>query len=69
MIDEHELVRQLRKKHGLTMRQLADMSGVSKATIYRIEHEDCGTTLTVVQLILDAVGLELYIGPKREVKR
>lgn len=64
MIDEHELVRQLRKKHGLTMRQLADMSGVSKATIYHVEHKESGTSFVVVQLILDALGLELYIGPK-----
>lgn len=65
MIDEHELVRRLRKERGWTMRELAERAGIHKATVFHIEHEENGTSFIVVQLILDACGLELQIVPKR----
>ena len=68
MINESEVVRALRKQHGLTLRQTEERTGVSFASIDNIEHGRHKVTLYVFQRILDGFGLELMIVKKGTVK-
>jgi transcriptional regulator with XRE-family HTH domain len=56
------LVREARLRAGLTQRQLAAAAGLSQPTIARIESGATGATLSQVQRLVDACGLELRLG-------
>jgi transcriptional regulator with XRE-family HTH domain len=50
-------VRELRQDHVLTLRELADKSGVSKDTINRIEHGH-GAYPSTIRKLARALGVE-----------
>jgi transcriptional regulator with XRE-family HTH domain len=57
-------VRELRQEHVLTLRELADKSGVSKDTINRIEHGH-GAYPSTIRKLAKALGVE----PRELVRR
>jgi len=53
-------VKSLRKGSGLTQQQLADISGISRVTLGKLERAQLGSiTLRTFDVILDALGYEL----------
>jgi len=57
-----DLVREERKKRGLSCRQLAGLAGVSHVTVYRWETgRGGGVSLYSAIMILKALGLKLTI--------
>lgn len=59
-----EQLRLIRKHMKLTQAQLAERSGVSEATISAYENGKRSVNMTVVELLLDAMGCELAIKVK-----
>lgn len=57
-------IRDLRKAHGLTQTQLADIAGVSLPSITRLEKGKETIRLDVLIRILDSLGFQLDIKPK-----
>jgi transcriptional regulator with XRE-family HTH domain len=55
------LVREARRRAGLTQRQLAKLAGLSQATIARIESGATQPTLAQVCRLVEACGLELQV--------
>ena len=68
MIDEAEVVKALRRQHGLTLRQTEERTGVSSASISNIEHGRHKVSMYVFQRVLEAFDLELMIVKKGTVK-
>gem|GEM_PF-5815048 len=67
-----EIIRRTRKLKHLTIRQLAAVSGVSVATISRIERGQGTIFLTVIEKVLYALECDIYdllVMAKREVQR
>lgn len=58
-----ETVRELRDIRGYTQSQLAEMSGVSRHTISDIESGACDPQASTLTAVLNAMGMELRIGP------
>lgn len=54
-----KLIRELRKERGLTQVQLAEYSGVTFATINKLENEKGGVKLETVEKVLSTLGHEL----------
>ncbi|MRW93887.1 helix-turn-helix domain-containing protein [Duganella sp. FT80W] len=54
-----ERVRALRKTRGLTLDQLAELSGVSRSMISAIERQQTSPTAAVLNKLADALGLTL----------
>lgn len=52
---------QLRREKGLSLRQLAELSGVSWMTIHRMESGQHGTSTEVFDKVLSAMGARLEI--------
>lgn len=67
-----EVVAELRREKGLTQAQLAEMVGVSKRGVIRIEGGDTSLTVDVLWRYADALGLEaselLRLAERREAK-
>jgi transcriptional regulator with XRE-family HTH domain len=57
-----ELLRSVRRRHGLTQRQLADRARTSQAAISRIERGVVSTTVDTLATLLDLMGEELELG-------
>lgn len=58
------LVKEVRNKKGITLRQLSDLSGVSKSQISFIENGESNPTLLVMLMLAKALQVdlkELYI--------
>ena len=66
MINDMEVIKNLRQQHGMTLREMSEKTGVSHSTINNIEHGRHSTTLYIFQQLLDAFGLELKIVEKGE---
>jgi transcriptional regulator with XRE-family HTH domain len=63
-----ELVQQLtqaRKRSRLSQDELAALSGLSRRPIYDLERGNAGIKIGTLLKILDALGLELSITPRR----
>jgi len=58
------MIRDLRKKHGLSQGELAQISGVSLPTISRFEREKDTIRLDVLVKMLDALDYRLEITAK-----
>ena len=58
-------VRSLRKDKGLTQKQLADIAGISRVTLGKLERAQLGAiTLKTFDIILDALGYEIDVKRK-----
>jgi len=58
-------VRSLRKDKGLTQKQLADIAGISRVTLGKLERAQLGSiTLKTFDIILDALGYEIDVKRK-----
>lgn len=62
----NETIKSLRLERGMSIRQLADATGVSKTTIVNIEQGYNSASIELVQRLLDHLGYELSITTKRE---
>ena len=60
-MDGAELFRDVRRRAGLSQRQLAVRSGVALSTVTSIESGRGSPTLVVLQAVLDVAGLELAL--------
>lgn len=56
-----ERVRTMRKELRLTQQQLADLAGVSDATVRQIERGTGKSTLKSVLSVMEVLGLELEV--------
>lgn len=53
-------IKSLRKEKGLTQQQLADVSGISRVTLGKLERQQLGSiTLKTLDIILDSLGHEV----------
>ncbi|MBP3256385.1 MAG: helix-turn-helix transcriptional regulator [Bacteroidales bacterium] len=57
-------IKQRRKHLKVTQRQLADLSGVGINTLTKIERDEANPTLSLLNRILDTLGLELTVSVK-----
>ena len=62
----NETIKSLRLERGMSIRQLADATGVSKTTIVNIEQGYNSASIELVQRLLDHLGYELSITTKME---
>lgn len=60
-----ERVRHARETAGLTQRELAARMGTSQAAVARLEAGGVGATLTTLQRVAAALGLELSVDLRR----
>jgi transcriptional regulator with XRE-family HTH domain len=58
-------IRNRREVLKITQRHLADLAGISVNTLSKIERGEINPTLTLTEKILDTIGLEITISPKR----
>lgn len=56
------IVKETRKEQRLTQVELADLAGIGSATLKRIEAGNKDVTFANVLSVLDALGLDLWIG-------
>lgn len=56
----------IRKRIGMTQKELANLSGVTRLTIHRIENGETSPTLSVIINVLDALGRELKVIHKKK---
>ena len=66
-----EKIRELRDEKLLTSQQLADLAGVSRDVIYRLENEKSGAHQTSIKRIARVLGVdpkELLAEPDRKVE-
>ena len=61
-------IRQRRKVLGLTIRELADISGMSKTTISQIEQGTGNPTLEILHRIFTYLNLEITVEIKHTYK-
>ncbi len=57
-----ELLRTVRRRHGLTQRQLADRARTSQAAISRIERGVVSPTVNTLATLIDLMGEEVELG-------
>jgi len=50
-------IQKLRKKKGITQDQLAEVSGLNRAHLYRLESGRQSMTLRTLKIIADALGV------------
>ena len=51
-------VRTLRERAGISLAQLADLSGVAKATLFKVERQHTNPTLDTIAAIAEALGVD-----------
>ncbi len=56
-----QMLREWREYHGLSMAKLAAISGVSKVTIFNVEHGLHDPRLCIVQSMANAMGLTAFV--------
>ena len=54
-------IAEIRKAKGMSIRQLADASGVNFANIYKIENGKYNVSIDILNKICKALGVELKI--------
>jgi transcriptional regulator with XRE-family HTH domain len=60
-----ELLREVRRRHGLTQRQLAARARTSQAAISRIERGLVSPSVATLGTLLELMGEELTLGAER----
>ena len=65
-------MRSLRSAAGISLAQLADLSGIAKATLFKVEQRNTNPTLETISAIAGALGVEptelLQPGPIDELE-
>jgi transcriptional regulator with XRE-family HTH domain len=61
-VNPARLVREARKRHGLSQRSLAIRAGTDQAAISRIERGEISPTFETVERLLSAMGEHLRLG-------
>jgi len=56
------LIREQRKKQGLTLAELCDLAEVSYTTLVKLEKGSPSTRLDILNRVLNALGLKLWVG-------
>lgn len=64
-----KLIKQRRNVLGLTIRDLADLAGISKTTISQIETGSTNPTFEVLQNIFEYLNLEIKVEVKNTNSR
>lgn len=59
-----EIVKTTRKRKGLTMKQLADRSGTSLQTIFKIETNRVVPRMDTMLALMEAMDYEIVFKPK-----
>jgi len=57
-------IRARRKQLGMTQQDLAEIAGLQRQTISRVEAGNGAVTITTVARIADVVGLDLIVVPR-----
>ena len=57
-------IKSLRKKHHISQKELADLSGVSLPSINRMERGKETIRLDILVKVLNCLGYELHVRPK-----
>jgi y4mF family transcriptional regulator len=60
-------IKERRKTLRLTQPHLAEMAGISKNTLYKIERGQANPTLNVLIKILELLGMEFNIDVKKSI--
>jgi transcriptional regulator with XRE-family HTH domain len=60
-----ELIRSVRRRHGIDQRALARRAGTSQAQISRIERGEISPSVTTLERLLQAMGERLDLGASR----
>lgn len=59
-----ELIREARRRHGLSQRRLARRAGASQAWISKVEREEVSPSVTSVERLLLVMGEEIRLGSR-----
>jgi len=62
------MLRQVRMKKKMSIRHLAELAGVNKSTITRIENNETSPTIDVIERILSALSMRLRVEEHEECK-
>lgn len=62
-----ELIKSVRKQKGYTQKQLAEKAGVSNNSLIRYENGETSPSIQVLQLISNALGVDLLAEYKKEI--
>ncbi len=57
------IIRQARKRHGLSQQRLALRAGTRQSAISRLERDEVSPTIETMELLLNAMGETLEFGP------
>lgn len=60
-MDAGKVIRELREERGVSLRALADASGVNFTTIRHIERGDNSPSVATLEKLLDALGAKIEI--------
>ena len=62
MADLSSIIRHERKKQKLTLKSLSELSGISYASLSKIESGDTNFNYRTLKSLTDTLGLKLWIG-------
>lgn len=62
-----ELIKSVRKQRGYTQKQLAEKAGISRNSIIKYESGDMSPSIQALQLISNALGVDLLAEYKKEI--
>ncbi|GAA3023530.1 helix-turn-helix domain-containing protein [Tetragenococcus solitarius] len=63
-----QTVRQVRKRNGLTQSELAELSGINRVTISKIENADMNPSFALVTQLLNSIRISIEFNPKNDEK-
>ncbi|GMG69707.1 helix-turn-helix transcriptional regulator [Tetragenococcus halophilus] len=61
-------VRQIRKRNGLTQSELAELSGINRVTISKIENADMNPSFALVTQLLNSIQTSIEFKTKNDEK-
>jgi transcriptional regulator with XRE-family HTH domain len=62
-----ELIREARRRHGLSQRRLALRAGASQAWISRLERDELSPSIESIERLLLVMGERLQMGTERQL--
>ncbi|GBD72076.1 putative Xre family DNA-binding protein [Tetragenococcus halophilus subsp. halophilus] len=63
-----QTVRQIRKRNGLTQSELAELSGINRVTISKIENADMNPSFALVTQLLNSIQTSIEFKTKNDEK-